>query len=482
MKRIIQAVVVDLNNVGEDYESFSRQKPHMIRLMTGALKQKFAPDASGAQIARLVTEYSKTTHKNPLFHYPCLWQLVAEELVSRPLTISEIEEVYDWYLDGYLAIAKPYADFAPFLDSCRGAGYRTGLVSNGNPRRVYRFLEHHRLLEKLDSVIVSGSTPVTKPAHVLFSLALRRLRVHPFRTLFVGDRPDTDIAGASQVGMWTARLKRGVCRNLIPTNRNEIADVEIANLSELATHETLATEASLNTAVVVCGGKGIRMGESGQAKQKCMMEVGGKPILEHVITRLSNLGVERFHLLVGHRAEDVRNYFGDGTEFHASVSYHATEASDTGSAIKSICPILPEFCMYSHGDIVLPDAMLSRLVRGFYLGLWKQSFAVTARAIAPTHPCFYMRGDRAAAVVRHPNPNSDSDDFRYSIGFGILSRDLIQKSETVAGNGEITTEQLFSRAVSELHLEDCPERWFHLEKPEDISAYTTFEADGGLYE
>lgn len=50
---------------------------------------------------------------------------------------------------------------------------------------------------------------IGKPEPLLYRMALERLGVSPASTVMVGDRPDTDIAGAARLGMWTALVRTG---------------------------------------------------------------------------------------------------------------------------------------------------------------------------------------------------------------------------------------------------------------------------------
>lgn len=60
-------------------------------------------------------------------------------------------------------------------------------------------------------VITTETTPVFigKPHPLLYQMAMERLEVNPEDCLMIGDRPDTDIAGASRLGMKTALVRTG---------------------------------------------------------------------------------------------------------------------------------------------------------------------------------------------------------------------------------------------------------------------------------
>lgn len=60
-------------------------------------------------------------------------------------------------------------------------------------------------------VIATGQQPVVigKPQPLLYRMALKRLGVAAGCVVMLGDRPDTDIAGASRLGLWTALVRTG---------------------------------------------------------------------------------------------------------------------------------------------------------------------------------------------------------------------------------------------------------------------------------
>jgi glucose-1-phosphate cytidylyltransferase len=59
---------------------------------------------------------------------------------------------------------------------------------------------------------------------------------------------------------------------------------------------------------ILCGGKGTRMRESGEALPKPLVEIGGRPVLWHVMSLYAAQGLDRFLLLLGHGAERIRAF------------------------------------------------------------------------------------------------------------------------------------------------------------------------------
>ena len=55
-------------------------------------------------------------------------------------------------------------------------------------------------------------------------------------------------------------------------------------------------------AVILAGGRGTRISEESQTRPKPMVEIGGKPILWHIMKIYSAAGVQDFVILLGTRA------------------------------------------------------------------------------------------------------------------------------------------------------------------------------------
>ena len=70
------------------------------------------------------------------------------------------------------------------------------------------------------------------------------------------------------------------------------------------------SSSSIRRAVVLAAGRGTRMGGITADMPKAMLDVRGKPMLEHVLDGLAEAGMREFFLVVGYRREMVEEYFG----------------------------------------------------------------------------------------------------------------------------------------------------------------------------
>ncbi|MEO8350905.1 MAG: sugar phosphate nucleotidyltransferase [Chthoniobacteraceae bacterium] len=118
-------------------------------------------------------------------------------------------------------------------------------------------------------------------------------------------------------------------------------------------------------AVLLAAGKGTRMRELTDELPKPMIEVRGKPILLHILDGLRAAGITQFLIVVGYRADVVRDFFGDGSRFGISVAYATQEVQDgTGRVVE----LAKDFAgsdafVLSYGDILVSPENYRRLVQ-----------------------------------------------------------------------------------------------------------------------
>ena len=63
--------------------------------------------------------------------------------------------------------------------------------------------------------------------------------------------------------------------------------------------------------ILFCGGKGTRLREETEFKPKPMVEIGGRPILWHIMERYARFGFKEFVLPLGYRGAVIKQYFHD---------------------------------------------------------------------------------------------------------------------------------------------------------------------------
>jgi mannose-1-phosphate guanylyltransferase len=86
--------------------------------------------------------------------------------------------------------------------------------------------------------------------------------------------------------------------------------------------------------LILCGGPGIRLRPITYYFQKAMIPIGlkQKPMLEYVVRLLKFHGIADLYFLVDYKAEQVVNYFDDGSRFAVNVSYLHDDPMYKGTA------------------------------------------------------------------------------------------------------------------------------------------------------
>ncbi len=128
-------------------------------------------------------------------------------------------------------------------------------------------------------------------------------------------------------------------------------------------------------AVILAAGKGTRMRELTNELPKPMLQVQGKPILEHILLGLIASGIHDIFIVTGFRAEVIEEYFGDGSKWKVRIAYGRQAVQDgTGKAPELAKDFIgTSSFLLTYGDILVkPETyqqMIHRFNEGYFSGL-----------------------------------------------------------------------------------------------------------------
>ena len=163
-------------------------------------------------------------------------------------------------------------------------------------------------------------------------------------------------------------------------------------------------------AVIIAGGKGTRLKELTGDLPKPLVDICGKPLLEHQILLAKTHGIERILLLTGFGAEAIEDYCGDGSKWGLRIQYHR-EPQPLGTA----GAVLDAFPHLVHDFIVIyADTMLNVDLRRFS-SFHTASPGITAFLHPNDHPqdSDLIEIDEANRITAlHPYPHPPGQYFR----------------------------------------------------------------------
>jgi NDP-sugar pyrophosphorylase family protein len=106
---------------------------------------------------------------------------------------------------------------------------------------------------------------------------------------------------------------------------------------------------------ILAGGLATRLRPVTATLPKALVEVAGRPFVEHQLELLRRGGVERVVLCLGHLGEQVEAALGDGRRFGLQLGYAHDGGTllGTGGALRRALPLLGEAFLVLYGDSYL---------------------------------------------------------------------------------------------------------------------------------
>jgi glucose-1-phosphate cytidylyltransferase len=215
-------------------------------------------------------------------------------------------------------------------------------------------------------------------------------------------------------------------------------------------------------AVILAGGRGTRISEETSVRPKPMVEIGGWPILWHIMKIYAAHGVTDFVICLGYKGWQIKEYFLN-YRLHASdlsidlasgrvevlrpsaepwriALVDTGEDSMTGGRLKRIAPYVvdePAFCM-TYGDGV-SDVDIGALI-AFHQGHGRQA---TVTAVTPPGRFGALARDGAAVKAFIEKPAGDGGTING--GFFVLSPKVLDRIEGDAATWEAEPLQSLAR-------------------------------------
>ncbi|MBM0744499.1 HAD-IA family hydrolase [Phormidium sp. CLA17] len=118
------------------------------------------------------------------------------EAISWQLLLEDYEMRFQFH-------CVPFQFLIEMLNELKQQGYLLGIITNGRGQFQARAINGLGIRDYFDAILISEVEQVRKPQVEIFQRALDRLGVAAFDSVFVGDHPEADIAGAKGAMMKT---------------------------------------------------------------------------------------------------------------------------------------------------------------------------------------------------------------------------------------------------------------------------------------
>jgi glucose-1-phosphate cytidylyltransferase len=224
--------------------------------------------------------------------------------------------------------------------------------------------------------------------------------------------------------------------------------------------------------VIFCGGLGVRMGEETRRIPKPMIEIGGRPILWHIMRYYASWGHNDFILCLGYKGDVVKRYFlsydgamlndfvldrgADGTKVELlskdleewRITFVDTGLNSTiGERLKAVTPYLAEEDVFlaTYGD-GLTDAPLPAVIDAFSESRKTAQFL----SVRPQFNAHLVSTDVDGHVVAVEDMSRS--DIRINGGFFVFRREVLGMIEP----GDELVEETFERLIAERELVAYP--------------------------
>ena len=156
-------------------------------------------------------------------------------------------------------------------------------------------------------------------------------------------------------------------------DENRVVDV-------LTVDDLIGAHQKPNAVVIMAGGLGTRLYPLTEETPKPMLKVGGKPILETIVQSFIDQGFTNFFVSLNYKAEIISNYFGDGSQLGAKISYlHEKSRLGTAGGLS----LLPKNI---HAPIIVMNGdLLTRISVDALLDFHERENAVATMVVREDH-------------------------------------------------------------------------------------------------
>ena len=218
-----------------------------------------------------------------------------------------------------------------------------------------------------------------------------------------------------------------------------------------------------NCVVLMAGGLGTRLRPLTVETPKPMLTVGSRPILETILDSFSRYGFRRFYFSVNYKAEKIREYFKDGSQYGVNISYLSEkDRLGTAGALSLLPQDISEPIIVMNGDL-LTNVNFEQLLNYHLLANADATMCVREYSLQIPYGVVETEGARIQSIQEKPTQN-----FFVNAGIYVLSPNALQ---LIPQESYFDMPQLFQSLVKN-DLKACSfpitDYWMDIGQPHDF--------------
>ena len=204
---------------------------------------------------------------------------------------------------------------------------------------------------------------------------------------------------------------------------------------------------TLDTAIVLSAGLGTRMASASNARPKPLVALGGKALIDHVLDRLVDAGIERAVVNVHHKADLIERHLQVRRAPAIEISDERAVLLDTGGGVKKALPQLGARPFLIHNaDSIWIEGVGTNLARLAEAWAEERMDCLLLLALASTSHGYQGRGDFALesdGKIRRRKAEQELVPFAFT-GVSIAHPRLFDMSP----DGPFSLNLVWSRAIA----------------------------------
>lgn len=203
-------------------------------------------------------------------------------------------------------------------------------------------------------------------------------------------------------------------------------------------------------AVILAGGEGKRIHPLGINKPKAMFELMGKPLIQFVVENLKAAGITDLIIVTGPNQEQIKNHFGDGSDFDVKIRYTFQEKPiGQANAVQTAEPYIDSPFFVLNANDIFEVELLTRVIARVEESNAK--LVLVGRQVAEPWRFGVMRleGDKLVGVIEKPPAGTEPSNVAV-VGVYFFAPDIFQCiHDTPLGDTDDQYERAYQKLIDQ---------------------------------